>query len=106
MNRVGYGAPRFRTTTHIPGRFCRYLQRNFEAKRPKPASFWTGSSRDTGADATVLPWSDCRRLMLDLSAGVPGLMGGVGQSSELTMLNLLPSRFRDPWLFDPSGSVE
>ena len=40
---------------------------------------------DTGADATVLPWSDCRRLKLDLSAGVPGLMGGVGQSAEATM---------------------
>ena len=37
---------------------------------------------DTGADATVLPWSDCRRLQLDPSEGVPVLMGGVGQSAE------------------------
>jgi len=40
---------------------------------------------DTGADATVLPWSDCLQLQLDLSTGVPGLMGGVGQSAEPTL---------------------
>jgi hypothetical protein len=40
---------------------------------------------DTGADATVLPWSDCLQLQLDLSTGVPGWMGGVGQSAEPTL---------------------
>ena len=40
---------------------------------------------DTGADATVLPWSDCQQLQLDPSAGVPGLMGGVGSSAAATV---------------------
>jgi predicted aspartyl protease len=41
---------------------------------------------DTGADATALPWSDCRQLQLDPSEGVPGLIGGVGQSSAATLV--------------------
>lgn len=40
---------------------------------------------DTGADATVLPWCDCQQLRLDPSAGVPGLIGGVGHSTAATM---------------------
>jgi hypothetical protein len=40
---------------------------------------------DTGADASALPWSDCRRLQFDPSDGVPGLIGGIGQSSAATL---------------------
>jgi hypothetical protein len=40
---------------------------------------------DTGADASVLPWSDCQELQLDPSAGVPGLIGGVAQSAAATI---------------------
>jgi len=41
---------------------------------------------DTGADASALPWSDCQQLQLDPSHGVPGLIGGVGQSSAATII--------------------
>ena len=41
---------------------------------------------DTGADASALPWSDCQQLQLDPSQAVPGLMGGVGQSSAATIV--------------------
>jgi predicted aspartyl protease len=41
---------------------------------------------DTGADATALPWADCQQLGLDPSQGVPGLIGGVGQSSAATLV--------------------
>lgn len=40
---------------------------------------------DTGADASALPWSDCQQLQLHPSDGVPGLMGGVGQSAAATL---------------------
>lgn len=32
---------------------------------------------DTGADASVLPWTDCQRLQLAPAMGVPGLIRGV-----------------------------
>ena len=41
---------------------------------------------DTGADATALPWADLQQLQLDPSNGVPGLIGGVGQSSAVTLV--------------------
>lgn len=41
---------------------------------------------DTGADATALPWPDCQQLQLDPSHGMPGLIGGVGQSSAATLV--------------------
>ncbi len=40
---------------------------------------------DIGADASALPWSDCQQLQLSPSDGVPGLMGGVGQSAAATI---------------------
>lgn len=44
---------------------------------------------DTGADASVLPWADCQRLQLAPSAGVQGLIGGVGGSSAATLAFLV-----------------
>lgn len=41
---------------------------------------------DTSADATALPWADCQQLQLDPSQGMPGLIGGVGQSSAATLV--------------------
>jgi predicted aspartyl protease len=41
---------------------------------------------DTGADASALPWSDCEKLNLDPADGVPGLMGGVGQTVVVTVV--------------------
>jgi hypothetical protein len=41
---------------------------------------------DTGADASALPWSDCQQLALDLGEGIPGLMGGVGETAIPTVV--------------------
>lgn len=41
---------------------------------------------DTGADATALPWADCLQLQLDPAEGMPGLIGGVGQTSASTLV--------------------
>lgn len=40
---------------------------------------------DTGADASVLPWSDCRSLQLDPSQGVQGLISGVAGAAAATL---------------------
>jgi hypothetical protein len=40
---------------------------------------------DTGADTTTLPWSDCVQLLLDPAVGVPGMIGGVGASTAVTL---------------------
>jgi hypothetical protein len=41
---------------------------------------------DTGADATVLPWSDCQQLQLAPTSGRPGAIGGVGGSHAPSLL--------------------
>jgi len=41
---------------------------------------------DTGADASVLPWTDCQHLLLDPADAIPALMGGVGGSSSSTIV--------------------
>jgi hypothetical protein len=40
---------------------------------------------DTGADASVLPWSDCQTLQLTPSSGVQGLISGVAGASAATL---------------------
>ena len=40
---------------------------------------------DTGADVTVLPWSDCQQLQFDPTLGVSGQMGGIGGTGAATI---------------------
>ncbi len=40
---------------------------------------------DTGADASVLPWSDCQLLELAPALGVQGLISGIAGSSAATL---------------------
>jgi predicted aspartyl protease len=40
---------------------------------------------DTGADASVLPWADCRALGLDPSQGAQGLISGVAGGTAATL---------------------
>jgi len=40
---------------------------------------------DTGADASVLPWSDCQLLQLSPADGVQGLISGVAGGSAATL---------------------
>jgi predicted aspartyl protease len=41
---------------------------------------------DTGADASVLPWSDCQLLRLDVEQGVPAVISGIagGVTASIT----------------------
>lgn len=41
---------------------------------------------DTGADASVLPWSDCNRLQLDLTQDRPVQMSGVAGGTAMALL--------------------
>jgi hypothetical protein len=56
----------------------------FRSQPGTPGLALTHVIPDTGADASVLPWSDCQQLGLNLAAGVPTRMSGVGQSAVLT----------------------
>jgi len=40
---------------------------------------------DTGADASVLPWADCQRMLLTPAMGAQGLISGVAGSSVATL---------------------
>jgi hypothetical protein len=40
---------------------------------------------DTGADATVLPWSDCQNLQLTPGMGVQGLISGIAGGTAATL---------------------
>jgi hypothetical protein len=40
---------------------------------------------DTGADVSVLPWSDCQQLHLDPTLGVSGVISGVGGAGAATI---------------------
>jgi hypothetical protein len=40
---------------------------------------------DTGADVSVLPWSDCQQLHLDPAVGVSGRLGGIGGGGAATL---------------------
>jgi hypothetical protein len=44
---------------------------------------------DTGADASVLPWTDCQQLQLTPALGVQGLISGVAGSSAATLAFLI-----------------
>ena len=41
---------------------------------------------DTGSDASILPWSDCQNLQLDLSLGIPSVMAGIGATFKGTFV--------------------
>jgi hypothetical protein len=41
---------------------------------------------DTGADASVLPWTDCQLLQLAPSLGVQGLISGIAGGSAATLV--------------------
>jgi hypothetical protein len=41
---------------------------------------------DTGSDASILPWPDCKLLQLDPAHGLPGVMAGVGSTFKGTFV--------------------
>ena len=74
---------------NYPGEAMPVVSIEFRSDPTQPGTILDQVIPDTGADASVLPWSDCQRLQLEYGTGVPITMGGVGQSSapalEFTM---------------------
>ena len=68
-----------------PGEALPLLEVEFRAASGSAGVMLDRVIPDTGADATVLPWADCRLLQLAPAAGVPGLIGGVAGGSAATL---------------------
>ena len=68
-----------------PGEALPLVAVEFRKSADGPGTFLDRVIPDTGADASALPWTDCQQLQLDPADGVPGLMGGVGESAAPTI---------------------
>jgi hypothetical protein len=79
----------FRYDTAYAGEPLPVLMTEFRAVSGAPGVVLDRVILDTGADASALPWSDCKAIGLSPSSGVPGLMGGVGGSSIPTIAFLV-----------------
>ena len=51
-----------------------------------PGVVLNGVIPDSGADASVLPWKDCKQLELTPEIGRQGLMAGVADTSAATLV--------------------
>lgn len=61
------------------------VRAEFRRASGRPGIIFDQVIPDTGADASALPWSDCRQMHLDPNAGLPGVMGGVAGGSAKTL---------------------
>jgi Family of unknown function (DUF5678) len=68
-----------------PGEPLPTLGLEFRKSSGVPGVKISGVIADTGADATVLPWSDCQILQLDPAAGMQSLISGVAGQSTATL---------------------
>ena len=71
--------------TGYPGEALPLVQVEFRQASGSPGVVLDRVIPDTGADASVLPWADCRLLQLVPSLGVQGLISGVSGSSAATL---------------------
>lgn len=76
----------FNYDTMYPGEALPVLNAEFRKQAGAPGVILDRVIADTGADASALPWSDCEKLNLDPRDGVPGLMGGVGETVIATVV--------------------
>jgi len=75
----------FNYDASYPGEPLPVLDVEFRRHIGVPGSVLNRVIADTGADSSVLPWTDCQRLQLDPAGGVPGLMSGVAGGSASTL---------------------
>ncbi len=68
-----------------PGEPLPILSLEFRQASGSPGAILDRVIADTGADASAIPWTDCRQLRLDPSQGRPGWMGGVAGGSAPTL---------------------
>ncbi|MBI1900576.1 MAG: hypothetical protein HYS13_05625 [Planctomycetia bacterium] len=71
--------------TNYPGEALPIADVEFRSRRGVPGVVLDRVVPDTGADATLLPWSDCQQLRIDPNAGRPGLIGGVAGTASATI---------------------
>ena len=62
------------------------IEAEFRIAQNAPGSWLDKVIPDTGADATALPWSDCRALGLVATQGLPAMIGGVSGTMAPTLL--------------------
>ena len=81
-NRVTFVVP---YDAGYPGEALSMMRVEFRQMGGSPGLVLDRVIPDTGADVSVLPWSDCQQLHLDPAVGVSGLMGGVGGVGAATL---------------------
>ena len=69
-----------------PGEALPIMTVEFRKQAETPGATLEKVIPDTGADASALPWADCEQLAFDPQEGVPGLMGGVGETAAATLV--------------------
>jgi len=74
----------FSYDTGYPGEPLPSIEVEFKSGPSVPGIVLDSVIPDTGADASVLPWSDCQLLQLTLSMGMQSLMSGVTGNPSLT----------------------
>ena len=76
----------FRYNNTYPGEPLPQIGIEFRTANGAPGIYVDQVIPDTGADATALPWSDCRKLGLDVTMGLPAQIGGVAGSTAPTLM--------------------
>jgi hypothetical protein len=75
----------FAYDTSYPGEPLPLIGVEFRQTSGSPGVILDRVIPDTGADASVLPWTDCQLLQLTPALGVQGLISGVAGSSAATL---------------------
>ncbi|MEX2119587.1 MAG: DUF5678 domain-containing protein [Pirellulales bacterium] len=71
--------------TGYPGEALPLISVEFRQASTSPGVVLDRVIPDTGADASVLPWTDCQLLQLVPNLGVPGLIAGVAGGSSASI---------------------
>jgi hypothetical protein len=72
--------------SHYAGEPLPVITVEFRTTSGSPGTLFQRLIPDTGADASVLPWSDCQSLQLDPRTGAQGLMGGIAGGAAATLV--------------------
>jgi hypothetical protein len=61
------------------------IEAEFRTTSGDPGVFLDQVILDTGADTSILPWSDCQQMQLNPNQGFPGVMSGVAGGTANTL---------------------
>jgi len=71
--------------SNYPGEALPTMSVEFRTQANSPGAVLDQVIPDTGADTSVLPWTDCQLLQLDPNSGMQSLMSGVTGGSVATL---------------------